>query len=124
LVSLSTTVSYVNLFSLIFYSFSLPHNSSFQTHFSLPHNSGKAATLCSYSQLRRRFFLFKSWSSLSSTIFSKKSMGLGLGLGFVAAGAAKELMVVVLWRLSFGDGLWVCSVGLAVGLWVVAVGDG
>uniref|UniRef100_A0A2N9HGE2 Uncharacterized protein n=1 Tax=Fagus sylvatica TaxID=28930 RepID=A0A2N9HGE2_FAGSY len=49
---------------------------------------------------------------------------MGLGLGFVAAGAAKELVVVVLWRLGFGDGLWVCSVGLAVGLWVVAVGDG
>uniref|UniRef100_A0A2N9GU91 Uncharacterized protein n=1 Tax=Fagus sylvatica TaxID=28930 RepID=A0A2N9GU91_FAGSY len=41
---------------------------------------------------------------------------MGLGLGFVAAGAAKELVVVVLWRLGFGDGLWVCSVGLAVGL--------
>ena len=26
--------------------------------------------------------------------------------------------------LGFGDGLWVCFVGLAVGLWVVAVGDG
>ena len=56
--------------------------------------------------------MFKSWSSLSSTVFSKKSMGLGLdfsagfvaavlvlkvvmGLGFVAAGAAKELVVVV-----------------------------
>ena len=34
------------------------------------------------------------------------------------------LEVVVLWRLGFGDSLWVCFVGLAVGLWVVAVGDG
>jgi hypothetical protein len=73
----------------------------------------QAATLCSRSQLRQRFFLFESQSSLSSTVFSKKSMGLGLdfsagfvaavlvlkvvmGLGFVAAGAAKELVVVVL----------------------------
>jgi hypothetical protein len=79
--------------------------------------------LCSRSQLRWRFFLFESWSSLSSTVFSKKFMGLSLGfvaavlvlkmglglgfvvavlvlkvfmgLGFVAAGAAKELVVVV-----------------------------
>ena len=100
-----TTVGCVNLSPLIFYSFSLPHNSSSQTHFSLSHNSGKAATLCSHSQLRRHFFLFKSWSSLSSTVFSKKSMG--LGLGFVAAGVAKELVVVVLWWLGArAAGFW------------------
>jgi hypothetical protein len=64
--------------------------------------------------------LFKSWLSLSSTVFSKKSMGLGLGfvaavlvlkmglgLGFVTVGAAKELVVVVLWRLGAGAaGFW------------------
>jgi hypothetical protein len=32
---------------------------------------------------------------------------MGLGLGFVEAGAAKELVVVVLWRLGVGAaGFW------------------
>jgi tetrahydromethanopterin S-methyltransferase subunit F len=94
----------LKLISLSRQPFSLPHNSS---PLKIP-NSGKAATLCSHSQLRWRFFLFESRSSLSSTVFSKKSMGLGLGfvaavlvlkvvmgLGFVAVGAAKDLVTAV-----------------------------
>ena len=32
----------------------------------------------------------------------KMGLGLGLGLGFVVTRAAKELVVVVLWRLGAG----------------------
>ena len=50
---------------------------------------------------------------------------MGLGLGFVAAGVVKELMVVVLWRLgagatTFGDGLWVWP--WVCGLWPWVMG--
>jgi hypothetical protein len=109
----TTTVAHVNLFSFVFYSiFSDPFLSPSQLLSSENPELRQAATLCSRSQLRRRFFLLESRSSLSSTVFSKKSMGLGLdfsasfvaavlvlkvvmGLGFVAAGAAKELVVVL-----------------------------
>jgi hypothetical protein len=51
------------------------------------------------------FLLVQVLVSLSSTVFYKKSMG--LGLGFVAAGVVKELVVVVLWRLGAGvAGFW------------------
>uniref|UniRef100_A0A2N9J444 Uncharacterized protein n=1 Tax=Fagus sylvatica TaxID=28930 RepID=A0A2N9J444_FAGSY len=82
------------------YSFSLPHNSSSHSHFSLPHNSGKAATCAPAVS----FVGVSSCSSLgrrSPPPSSPRSPWVWVWVLWQAR-AAKELVVVVLWRLGAG----------------------